>query len=84
MVPGVRSARAEATPGRDADGTTRSGNTGYKVATTVRAGTHAVHEAERFKIEKSYITEIEIIAHVEIGRGGGSGWLVECDAAVKK
>jgi hypothetical protein len=66
------------------DGTTRAGDTDYKVSVTVPAGTYTVHESERFKIMRGYITEIEIIAHVETGKGGGSGWPVERDAAVKK
>jgi hypothetical protein len=56
------------------DTTTRAGDSEYKVAVTVPAGTYTVHEAERFKIVKGYITEIEIIAHVEKGKGAGSGW----------
>jgi hypothetical protein len=66
------------------DGTTRAGNTDYKVAVTVPPGTYTIHESERFKIVRGYISEIEIIAHVETGKGGGSGWPVERDAAVKK
>jgi hypothetical protein len=66
------------------DGTTRAGNTDYKVAVTVPAGTYTIHEAERFRIVKGLITEIEIISHVETGKGGGSGWPVERDAAIKK
>lgn len=68
----------------DAIATTKAGDTEYKVATAVPEGTYTVHEAERFKIVKGYITEIEIIAHVENGKGAGSGWPVERDAAVKK
>ncbi len=56
------------------DSTTRAGNSEYKVAVTVPAGTYTVHEAERFKIVKGLITEIEIIAHVEKGKGAGAGW----------
>lgn len=67
----------------DALSTTKSGDTEYKVATTVPEGTYTVHETERFKVEKGYITEIEIVAHVEKGKGQGSGWPVERDAAVK-
>jgi hypothetical protein len=67
---------------KDADATTRAGDTDYKVSVTVPAGTYTVHEAERFKIVDGYITEIEIVAHVEKGKGGGSGWPVERDAAV--
>jgi hypothetical protein len=66
------------------DGTTRAGDTDYKVSVTVPEGTYTIHESERFKIERGYITEIEIIAHVEKGKGAGSGWPVERDAAVKK
>lgn len=58
------------------DTTTRAGNSEYKVAVTVPKGTYTVHEAERFKIVKGYITEIEIVAHVETGKGAGSGWPV--------
>jgi hypothetical protein len=67
----------------DAIATTRSGNTDYKVATQVPQGTYTVHEAERFQIVDGKITQIEIIAHVEPGKGQGSGWPVERDAAVK-
>ena len=56
------------------DTTTRAGSSEYKVAVTVPAGTYTVHEAERFKIVKGYITEIEITAHVEKGKGAGAGW----------
>jgi hypothetical protein len=66
------------------DGTTRAGNTDYKVSVSVPAGTYTIHEAERFRIDRGLITEIEIISHVETGRGGGSGWPVERDAAIKK
>lgn len=58
----------------DADSKTKAGNTEYKVAVTVPAGTYTVHESERFKIDRGMITEIEIIAHVETGKGAGSGW----------
>ncbi len=68
----------------DAGSVTRSGDTEYKVAVTKPAGTYTVHEAERFRIRRGQITEIEIIAHVEDGKGQGSGWPVERDAAVKK
>lgn len=68
----------------DATATTKAGDTHYKVSVTKPAGTYTVHEAERFKIEKGKITEIEIIAHVEDGKDLGSGWPVERDAAVKK
>lgn len=67
----------------DATSTTKAGNTEYKVSVTKPAGTYTVHEAERFKIVGGKITEIEIIAHVEDGKGMGSGWPVERDAAVK-
>jgi len=56
---------------------TKAGNTEYKVAVTKPAGTYTVHEAERFRIANGQITEIEIIAHVEDGKGLGSGWPVE-------
>ncbi|MFM6832474.1 MAG: hypothetical protein ACKOVA_19365 [Novosphingobium sp.] len=68
----------------DATATTRAGSTDYKVAVTKPAGTYTVHEAERFRIHKGRIEEIEIIAHVEDGKGQGSGWPVERDAAVGK
>lgn len=55
-------------------GSTRAGNTEYKVAVTKPAGTYTVHEAERFRIRKGLIDQIEIIAHVEDGKGLGSGW----------
>jgi hypothetical protein len=65
----------------DAAGTTtRAGSSDYKVAVTVPEGTYTVHEAERFKIVKGYITEIEIIAHVEKGKGAGGGWPIEREA----
>lgn len=67
----------------DATATTRAGNTDYKVAVTKPAGTYTVHEAERFGIVGGKIKAIEIIAHVEDGKGMGSGWPVERDAAVK-
>ncbi len=63
--------------------TTKAGNTEYKVAVTKPAGTYTVHEAERFKIVNGKITQIEIIAHVEDGKGLGAGWPDERDAAVK-
>ena len=66
------------------DGTTRAGNTDYKVSITVPEGTYTIHEAERFRIVRGLISEIEIISHVEPGKGGGSGWPVERDAAIKK
>lgn len=59
------------------DGATKAGDTEYQVAVTKPAGTYTVHEAERFKIVNGKITEIEIIAHVEDGKGLGSGWPVE-------
>ncbi len=62
--------------------TTRAGNTEYKVAITKPAGTYTVHEAERFSIRHGLVKQIEIIAHVEDGKGQGSGWPVERDAAV--
>jgi len=65
------------------DSSTRAGNTEYKVAITKPAGTYTVHEAERFKIVRGKITEIEIIAHVEDGKGMGSGWPVERVEIVK-
>jgi hypothetical protein len=68
----------------DATATTKAGDTEYKVATVKPAGTYTVHEAERFHIVDGKIREIEIIAHVEDGKGQGSGWPVERDAAVKK
>ena len=67
----------------DAGATTRSGDTEYKVAVTVPEGTYTVHEAERFKVVRGYISEIEILAHVEKGKGLGSGWPVERDAKVE-
>lgn len=45
-----------------------------KTAVTVPPGTYTIHEAERFRIAKGLITEIEILAHVEDGLGHGSGW----------
>jgi len=66
------------------DVTTRAGNSEYKVAVTVPAGTYTVHEAERFRIVEGKIHEIEIIAHVESPKNLGSGWPVERNAAVKK
>ena len=56
--------------------TTRAGNSDYPVAVTVPSGTYTVHEAERFRIVKGHITEVEIIAHVEKGKGAGAGWPV--------
>ena len=56
------------------DTTTKAGDSEYKVAVTVPAGTYTVHEAERFRVVKGYITEIDIIAHVEPGKGAGNGW----------
>lgn len=57
--------------------TTRAGNTEYEVAVTKPAGTYTVHEAERFRIKRGLIHEIEIIAHVEDGKGKGTGWPIE-------
>ncbi len=62
---------------------TKAGNTEYKVAVTKPAGTYTVHEAERFAIRDGKISEIEIIAHVEDGKGQGSGWPVERLVVVK-
>jgi hypothetical protein len=59
------------------DTTTKAGDTEYEVAVTKPAGTYTVHEAERFKIRNGLIEEIEIIAHVEDGKGMGSGWPIE-------
>lgn len=59
------------------DTTTKAGDTEYEVAVTKPAGTYTVHEAERFRIRNGLIEEIEIIAHVEDGKGQGSGWPVE-------
>jgi hypothetical protein len=59
------------------DAATKAGDTEYQVAVTKPAGTYTVHEAERFKIENGKIVEIEIIAHVEDGKGKGSGWPTE-------
>jgi hypothetical protein len=56
---------------------TKAGGTEYEVAVTKPAGTYTVHEAERFRIRRGLIEEIEIIAHVEDGKGQGSGWPVE-------
>ncbi len=66
-----------------ADGTTRAGGSDYKTAVTVPPGTYTVHEAERFKIVRGMITQIEIIAHVENGYGLGTGWPTDRDAAKK-
>ena len=65
------------------DTTTKAGGAEYRVAVTVPAGTYTVHEAERFRIRNGYITEIEIIAHVENGKGAGSGWPDERTDSVK-
>ena len=54
--------------------TTKSGDTEYEVATVKPAGTYTVHEAERFRVIDGKIHEIEIIAHVEDGKGAGAGW----------
>ena len=56
---------------------TKAGNSEYQVSVTKPAGTYSVHEAERFAIRDGKIAEIEIIAHVEDGKGLGSGWPVE-------
>ena len=56
------------------DQTTKAGDAEYRVAVSVPAGTYTVHEAERFRVLRGYITDIEIIAHVEIGKGAGAGW----------
>jgi hypothetical protein len=64
-------------------GSTKAGDTEYKVAVTKPAGTYTVHEAERFRIVAGKITEIEIIAHVEDGKGQGGGWPVERVEVVK-
>ncbi len=65
------------------DTTTKAGDAEYRVAVTVPAGTYTVHEAERFRVRNGYITEIEIIAHVENGKGAGSGWPNERTDSVK-
>jgi hypothetical protein len=62
---------------------TKAGNSEYKVSVTKPAGTYSVHEAERFMIRDRKISEIEIIAHVEDGKGQGSGWPVERLVVVK-
>lgn len=59
------------------DTSTKAGKTEYEVAVTKPAGTYTVHEAERFRVRNGLIEEIEIIAHVEDGKGLGSGWPVE-------
>jgi hypothetical protein len=66
------------------DATTKAGDTEYKVAVTKPAGTYTVHEAERFRIRNGRIHEIEIIAHVEDGKGAGPGWPTPRDEVVKK
>lgn len=66
------------------DGKTKAGDTEYRTSVSVPAGTYTVHEAERFKVVKGMITEIEIIAHVEKGKGGGSGWPEERADSVAK
>jgi hypothetical protein len=53
---------------------TKAGDKSYKVAVSVPGGNYTVHEAERFRIAKGLIKEVEIIAHVENGKGGSSGW----------
>ena len=67
----------------DAQATAKAGNTQYQVAVTVPEGTYTVHEAERFKVVRGLISEIEIIAHVEKGKGAGSGWPVPRDPVVE-
>jgi hypothetical protein len=67
-----------------ADGATQAGDTRYKTAVTVPAGTYTVHEAERFQIAKGMIQAIEIMAHVEPGKGQGSGWPISRDPVVSK
>ncbi len=57
-----------------ASGETKAGDSSYKVAVTVPSGDYTVHEAERFKIEKGLIKEIQIIAHVQEGANKPSGW----------
>ena len=59
------------------DTTTKSGKSQYQVSVVKPAGSYTVHEAERFKISHGQIEEIEIIAHVEDGKGLGSGWPVD-------
>ena len=66
----------------DADSKTKAGDSEYKVAVTVPAGTYTIHESERFRVLRGVIQEIEIIAHVETGKNGGSGWPVPRDAVV--
>ena len=66
------------------DTATKAGNSQYKVAVSVPAGTYTVHEAERFKIVAGKIYEIEIIAHVESPKEMGSGWPVARNGALKK
>lgn len=66
------------------DATTKAGDTEYKVAVTKPAGTYTVHEAERFHIRNGRIHEIEIIAHVEDGKGAGPGWPEPRDEIAKK
>ena len=53
---------------------TKAGDKSYKVAVTVPGGEYTVHEAERFRFQDGLISEIEIIAHVQNGLGGASGW----------
>ena len=66
----------------DADSKTKAGDTEYKVAVTVPAGTYTIHESERFRVVRGVIQEIEIIAHVETGKNAGSGWPVPRDPVV--
>ncbi|WP_439486884.1 hypothetical protein [Blastomonas fulva] len=63
---------------------TKSGDTEYEVAVTKPAGTYTVHEAERFRVVDGKIHDIEIIAHVEDGKGAGAGWPKERNAVIKK
>jgi hypothetical protein len=66
------------------DATTKAGDTEYQVAVTKPAGTYTVHEAERFHIRNGKIEEIEIIAHVEDGKGAGAGWPIPRTITAKK
>lgn len=63
---------------------TKSGDTEYEVAVTKPAGTYTVHEAERFRVVDGKIHDIEIIAHVEDGKGAGAGWPQERNAVISK
>ena len=53
---------------------TKAGDKAYKVAVSVPGGDYTVHEAEEFRFSKGAIHEIEIIANVQKGRGGTTGW----------